>query len=163
LKGFQASVQCYRAEGHARKAQLRGLMEHDIEHEGELVIDPKFFVALQAANARISDVEVFLKRGRYENELTRFRYDVFIDVEAKERVAPAQVTLDWEKDALTLAAVGAQLAAKPRGLLIRSVPNARHTTTVKALEWLTGEEGPETVEEFRDTVTATVAVEPEAL
>jgi len=163
LKGFQASVQCYRAAGRASKAQLRGLMEHDIEHEGELVIDPKFFAALRASNERISDVEVFIKRGRHENELTRFRYDVFIHVEAKERVAQPEVTLDWEKDGLSHAGLGARLAARPKGLWVRGVPNARHTTTVMALDWLTGDEGPETVQEFRDTGVAAAAVEPEAL
>jgi amino acid adenylation domain-containing protein len=163
LKGFQASVQCHRAEGPARKAQLRGLMEHDIEHEGELVIDPKFFAVLRAGNERISDVEVFIKRGRYENELTRFRYDVFIHVEAQERIASPDVTLDWERDALTLVGLGAQLAKRPPGIEVRDIPNARLRSTVAALEWLTSETGPETVQEFRDALAMTAAVEPEAL
>jgi len=163
LKGFQASVQCYRAEGQARKAQLLGLMEHDIEHEGELVIDPKFFSALRAGNKRISDVEVLIKRGRYQNELTRFRYDVFIHVEAQERAVPPEVTLEWERDGLTLAELGKKLATRPRGFWVRGVPNARLSSTVAALEWLTGETGPETVQEYRDTVEAAPGVEPEAL
>ena len=51
LKAFHASVQCHRAEGGTTKAQLGHLVENDIEHEGELVIDPDFFVALKGSGS----------------------------------------------------------------------------------------------------------------
>ncbi len=93
LKAFHASVQCHRANTGTKKARLGHLIENDIMLEGELVIDPAFFVALKDAGDRISDVEIFLKRGRYQNELTRFRYDVFLHVEAKDSASPPEAWL----------------------------------------------------------------------
>jgi amino acid adenylation domain-containing protein len=165
LKAFHASVQCHRANERTKKAQLRHLIENDVKLEGELVIDPAFFVALKDADDRISDVEIFLKRGRYQNELTRFRYDVFLHVEAKDSASPPEVWLDWKKERSSLADLGGRLASRPRALGVRGVPNARWVAAVQALAWLASEEGPETLEGYREAVASTAdgAVEPEAL
>ena len=48
--------------------------------EDMLVIDPQFFRGLLGELPGISAVEVQLKRGRAENELTRYRYDVVLHV-----------------------------------------------------------------------------------
>ncbi|MDH3317904.1 MAG: methyltransferase, partial [Gammaproteobacteria bacterium] len=166
LKAFHASVQCHRAEGKTKKAQLERLVENDIELEGELVVDPDFFVALKAHNERISDVEILLKRGRYQNELTRFRYDVFVHVEAKERASPPPAWSDWHKESLSLADLQERLASNPSALGVRSVPNARWLAAAKALDWLASEDhGPQTLEDFRVVLSSTAdeVVEPEAL
>jgi SAM-dependent methyltransferase/acyl carrier protein len=166
LKAFHASVQCYRADGKTKKAQLGRLIENDIEQEGELVIDPEFFVALKRENARISDVEIFLKRGRYQNELTRFRYDVFLHVEAKDTASPPPAWLDWPKERLSLAELGTRLASHPAALGVRGVPNARWAQAHQALAWLASdEEEPETLEGLRQALAVAPedAVEPEAL
>jgi 2-polyprenyl-3-methyl-5-hydroxy-6-metoxy-1,4-benzoquinol methylase/acyl carrier protein len=165
LRAFHASVQCHRADAGTKRSRLKSLVEQDGEHEGELVIDPGFFHALKARSDRISDVEVLSKRGQYHNELTRFRYDVFLHVEAKERASAPGTWLDWAEAGLSLTALAARLDARPQALGVRTVPNARLCTAVKAVEWLQSEEDPQTLEGLRETFAAAQAeaVDPEAL
>ena len=42
------------------------------------MIDPGLFHALAARRADVVDVDVRLKPGQAENEMTRFRYDVVV-------------------------------------------------------------------------------------
>ena len=166
LKAFHASVQCHRADGSTKRAQLAQLVQNDIDLESELVIDPQFFVALKAGNERISEVEVFLKRGHYQNELTRFRYDAFVHVEAKDSACPAPGWLDWGREQLTVAGLTARLASRPEALGVRAIPNARWVQSQQALAWLASdEEEPETLEGLRQAlaVAPEAALEPEAL
>jgi acyl carrier protein len=165
LKAFHASVQCHRAEAGTKKAQLGQLIRSDIELESELAIDPQFFVALKEANERISDVEILLKRGRHQNELTRFRYDAFLHVQAKDRASPPPVWLDWQKERLSVADLQERLASHLAALGVRGVPNARLEAAVRAFDWLAGEEGPETLEGFKEALAAAPdgAIEPEVL
>jgi natural product biosynthesis luciferase-like monooxygenase protein len=165
LKAFHASVQCHRAEGGTRKSQLRHLIENDIELEGELVIDPAFFVALKDEDDRISDVEILLKRGHFQNELTRFRYDAFLHVEATDRASPPDAWLDWRQGRSSLADLKERLASNPRALGVRGIPNARLVVAVKALDWLASEEGPDILEGFKQAMASATdeAIEPELL
>jgi non-ribosomal peptide synthetase component F/SAM-dependent methyltransferase len=48
--------------------------------EVELVVDPEFFEALRARIPRIGRMEVHPKSGRFQNELTLFRYDVVLAI-----------------------------------------------------------------------------------
>ncbi|BDH12380.1 hypothetical protein HOK021_35590 [Streptomyces hygroscopicus] len=52
--------------------------------ERELLVDPDFFPALTGVVSGIGAVDVRLKRGRYHNELSRYRYDVVL-----HRASPA--------------------------------------------------------------------------
>jgi amino acid adenylation domain-containing protein len=167
LRAFHASVQTHRAQGKTGRAELERMIEADIELETELVIDPEFFLALKAANARISAAEVFLKRGHHHNELTRFRYDAFLHVAAAERARAPELRLDWSVDKLSLSDVSSRLAAKPAGLALRNVPNARWKESHRALAWLEAadEDDAPTLARYRETLAASLeaAVEPEAL
>ena len=50
--------------------QLKDRVALAIAHEKELVIDPDFFLALREHLPRIGAVDILLKRGRSDNELT---------------------------------------------------------------------------------------------
>jgi amino acid adenylation domain-containing protein len=165
LKAFHASVQCHRVDKATKKSQLGQLIQNDIDLESELVIDPEFFMALKERNARISDVEIFLKRGHHQNELTRFRYDTFVHVEARERAAAPETWLDWQKERLSVADLVAHLASRPASLGLRGVPNARLAQAVGAVGWLASEDEPQTLEGFKEALAAAPdgTVEPEAL
>ncbi|HQY71861.1 MAG TPA: condensation domain-containing protein, partial [Pseudomonadales bacterium] len=104
--------------------------------------------------------------GRHQNELTRFRYDVFVHVESRGGAAPPPSWLDWREDGLRLADLQERLASGPPVLGVRGVPNARLEAAAKALDWLAGgEDGPQTLEGFRQAIAAQPgeALEPEAL
>jgi amino acid adenylation domain-containing protein len=132
LDAFHASVQLYQAPDSLAKAHLKQLFDHHLLRDGELVLDPELFAALPHLLPRISHVETQLKRGRYLNELTLFRYDVTLYVaDDQPRVTPER-WFDWEKDQLSLTAVG-RLLAQPRRpvVALRQVPNARLAAPVK--------------------------------
>ncbi len=80
LGAFQAAVQLSRASPEADAAQLWALAERARAEEQELLVDPGFFLALKARWPQIGAVEILLKRGEADNELTRHRYDVVLHV-----------------------------------------------------------------------------------
>jgi hypothetical protein len=70
--------------------------------EEELVLHPAFFTALRRHLPEIQRVDIQLKRGRYQNELSQFRYDVTLHTSDVDTAAAAPVWLDWQRDELTL-------------------------------------------------------------
>ena len=77
---FHSSVQLAHAPESLSLGQLKNRINSAVAREKELVIDPGLFLALQNHVPRVGSVEVLLKRGRSDNELTRYRYDVVLHV-----------------------------------------------------------------------------------
>ena len=75
--------------------QLKDRIALAIAHEKELVIDPDFFLALREHLPRIGAVDILLKRGRSDNELTRYRYDVVLHV-GEPAGASEEKVLEWK-------------------------------------------------------------------
>ncbi|MGW3965809.1 amino acid adenylation domain-containing protein [Amycolatopsis sp. NPDC005003] len=90
-------------------------VDQAIAREGELVLDPDFFRALDLDG--FGDVDVWVKRGHAHNELTRHRYDVVL------RKAPRPGTP--EEQVVALDDLEGALAARPARLRVTGVPNAR--------------------------------------
>ncbi|MCP4766410.1 MAG: amino acid adenylation domain-containing protein, partial [Gammaproteobacteria bacterium] len=82
LKSYHTSVQLYLSPDDAGGGELLRNIQQHVEEENELVIEPAFFHALKQQIARLSHVEILLKQGQYHNELTGYRYDVLLHVEA---------------------------------------------------------------------------------
>ena len=103
---------------HASLEQHRGA---PVEEEEELLLDPRFFES--AGLPRVSTVRALLKRGVHHNELTRFRYDVVLEV-GPPNANSHFATRAW--GSLSLAEVRGSLTANPSASLrITSVPNRR--------------------------------------
>ncbi|MEQ9548564.1 MAG: amino acid adenylation domain-containing protein [Coleofasciculus sp. G3-WIS-01] len=165
LAAFHASVQLARSPQELSKEQLRQRWQKSIENEEELVIDPDLFLALGEQLERISHVEIQLKRGRYHNELTRFRYDVVLHIENQTGSIPEITELDWGKDELSLPKIWQILQeSQPEGLAVNRIPNPRLGAEIKLVEWLR-ENNPETVTvgEMRSRLQSWVGkgIEPE--
>ena len=60
--------------------ELKDRIARAVAEEKELLIDPNFFIALREHLPQIGSVDILLKRGRTDNELTRYRYDVVLHV-----------------------------------------------------------------------------------
>ena len=125
LEAFHASVELQQADADLPADTLRKRVRRRVSEEEELVIDPQFFLALQARLPGIVDVQIRPKRGLSDNEMTRFRYDVILAVDS----APprtAQSWLDWRVEGLSIPALRHRLAAGSEDVLaLRDVPNAR--------------------------------------
>jgi amino acid adenylation domain-containing protein/non-ribosomal peptide synthase protein (TIGR01720 family) len=166
LEAFHTSVEQHQVPDALPTAQLRQRVHKHMDQEQELVVDPAFFSALHLHIPRISHVRVLLKRSRYHNELTRFRYDVLLYVDAP--LPAVEVSwLDWRREGLTPAAVRRILVDDaPATLGLFGVPNARLAGDLRALELLAGAEPPATVGELRQALAAgdqDAGVDPEEL
>jgi amino acid adenylation domain-containing protein len=129
---FHASVELARAPDDLSAERLQVRVRRGMAEEQELLLDPALFEALRARIARLGRVEVQVKRGEYDNEVSRFRYDVVLhlDVDQADAAEPAVRTWDGEDaDSLRALAEGSASA-----LLVRGVPDARVREHVRAYE-----------------------------
>ena len=149
LQAFHGSVQLARCPDTLAIEQLRQRVQLSLQNEEELLIDPRLFHALVDQWEQVSQVNIQLKRGDADNELTKFRYDVTLrigDGAAPESPAASDPdtdkvdwrTIHWAEDALTVADIHQLLREdQPQALVIQQVPNQRLGHEVSLLERLT--------------------------
>jgi amino acid adenylation domain-containing protein len=128
LEAFHTSVQRARADADLSPEQLRERVRRAVVEDEELVIDPAFFTALPGRIPGVTGVRVLPKRGRFGNELTRFRYDVVLMVGGDGGLPSHDDCewLDWSAERLSVPALRERLVARrPDLLAVRGVPNAR--------------------------------------
>ncbi|MFI1396046.1 amino acid adenylation domain-containing protein [Streptomyces sp. NPDC020681] len=127
LRCLRAAVESRRAavgDDEADKTALRAAVEQSVEWEGELLLDPEFFAALEGF-----DADVRVKRAHHHNELSRYRYDVVL---RPREAAPAHVEqpghveqeVPWSEIGGT-AGLERLLADRPARLRVTHVPNGR--------------------------------------
>jgi amino acid adenylation domain-containing protein/non-ribosomal peptide synthase protein (TIGR01720 family) len=165
LEAFHTSVELHRAHASRSTRELRERVHRRMKQEQELVLDPAFFTALQQHLPQIRHVEMQPKRGWHHNELTRFRYDVLLQVGGEVSELASPPLLEWSQVASFAAVRQLLRETEPEVLGITGVPNGRLQAEVKTLELLTSPNGPETVGEIRTAVGRQEAtgVEPETL
>ncbi|MEV7097596.1 amino acid adenylation domain-containing protein [Amycolatopsis sp. NPDC051045] len=127
LRAFRTAVELHR--GRADVAAV----DQAIAREGELVLDPDFFPALARELDGFDDVDLWVKRGRAHNELTRHRYDVVLRKAPRPDAAEEQVVAFGE-----LGAVERFLSTEtPERLRVTAIPDARlagELAAVRALD-----------------------------
>jgi amino acid adenylation domain-containing protein len=142
LEAFHTAVQFYRVPDQLSIQDLRQQIQKSINTEGELLLDPDFFIAIKQKFPRISQVEIQLKRGYSYTEMSRFRYDVVLHLDKKATPAAEIQDLDWQEEQLNLATIEKILKTqKPDLLRIKNIPNARLTSEMALLEKLPQLEG----------------------
>jgi len=151
LKTFHISVELSRAEpGVDKETILRRVIDR-MSREQELVIDPLFFSALEKQVPRIKRAQLLIKYGRYANELSKFRYDVILHVGEENREFPRlqpDLVIDWKQEKPGFAELRQVLTGlakeghEPRGIVIKSAPNARLIDDTRAQKRLAGVEEP---------------------
>ncbi|MET9503373.1 amino acid adenylation domain-containing protein [Streptomyces sp. NPDC006622] len=143
LRALKAGVQAHRMSGPPDLAVLRREVEHDLMTEKELLVDPDFFAAVAERLPDIGAVGVSLKEGSYDNELSRYRYDVTLhhrDARTTDvRDAPA---VPWD-DLGNLAALRARLSERrPERLRLTGVPHDRVAAELALAEAIRTGDGP---------------------
>ena len=88
LSAFHAAVQLHQADNTVSREQLQQRVQTAVFQETELAIAPAFFHALKQRLEKIDRIQVQLTRGRYCNELTQFRYNVILRIEADPPFPP---------------------------------------------------------------------------
>ena len=166
LRTFHASVQLHNAPDSMPSERLSQRTDEAVRNDGELVVDREFFVALQRMLPRIRRLEIQVKAGTANNELTCFRYDVVLHIGE-----PASITeiewADWTKQSLTLERLAEELRVEtPDVRGVTGVPNARLRMPASAASMLDQSDRPATTGELRERLNAVPAdgwVEPDAL
>ncbi|WP_276206960.1 non-ribosomal peptide synthetase [Mycobacterium sp. IS-1264] len=74
---FQTGVALARTDT-ADAAEIRQRVQRAILGETELLLAPEFFTSLAAEHPAVAGVDIQVKRGTADNELTRYRYDVVV-------------------------------------------------------------------------------------
>ncbi|CAK0769723.1 Amino acid adenylation domain-containing protein/thioester reductase domain-containing protein [Gammaproteobacteria bacterium] len=157
---FHTSVQLYQATDSLSTDDLKKRIKERMAEEKKLLFSPIFFATLPQYFPQISHLEIQLKRGHYQNELTRFRYDVTLHI-AKPLIMPATplVWSAWQADQFTPTTVRQRLTEyAPEFFGITGVPNARLWRDTQAMTSLA--DTPVTVRELKNMLQLG-GIEPE--
>jgi acyl carrier protein len=173
LEAFHLSVVLCRAPDAWPTERLRRAVYARIRQEQELVVDPRFFDALAQRISAIRAVTIRQRRGRYDNELTRFRYDVELRVGdpagSAEPVAEPVAEIEWQDwaEGMSLAELESILRRRRREVVgVRGVPNARLCEVIEAIRLLADGSPVATAGELRAEArrcAGTRGVDPEQL
>ncbi|HEY9881711.1 MAG TPA: amino acid adenylation domain-containing protein [Leptolyngbyaceae cyanobacterium] len=173
LNVFHTWVQFSQADASLERTQLQQQVMRSQFEEPELAIDPAFFYAIQNKFPQIQEVQVRLSRGRSQNEMTQFRYNVLLRVKQAQTRGPKSsesqaVELpkphNWKLKPITVDAVKTYLVeAEPEVFAIANVTNGRLKAAIKTADWLRKGEVPKTVGRMRDVLQDAVdlAIDPQ--
>ncbi|MDB9527419.1 amino acid adenylation domain-containing protein [Oscillatoria sp. CS-180] len=171
LSAFHASVQFHQAADSLPLKQLHQRVQQGLEKEKELVIDPAFFMALQQTFPAIQRVHIQPQGGHCHNELTRFRYQVVLEIgEAtattdKKAHAPEIPWIDWSTDWEMPQITQHLMTDHPSFVGIRNVANQRLATEPGVLHYLRTPGELQTVGQLRAAIADSPipGVDPQAL
>ncbi|CAO3408742.1 amino acid adenylation domain-containing protein [Azospirillum largimobile] len=136
---FHASVALWRAEEQASPAQLRARVGRAMAEDGELLLAPGFFPALRERIPGIGRIDLDLRCGRADNELTRYRFDAVLHIGVDE-LRPAG---GWREAGEDLVRLDRLLAEeRPAGLRIAGVANRRLARDLAAWTAMSGTGSP---------------------
>ncbi|MFF2144923.1 amino acid adenylation domain-containing protein, partial [Kitasatospora sp. NPDC058190] len=122
---FATGVQVARRGTGDGPDELRRAVEHGVILEKELLVDPEFFTVLQGRVPELVGHTIQVKRGRAQNEMTRYRYDVVLRKKGGpvHRIGSA-TPLSWSADGF--AALAALLGGeRPAAVHLTGIPNGR--------------------------------------
>uniref|UniRef100_UPI0004C52561 non-ribosomal peptide synthetase n=1 Tax=Streptomyces sp. NRRL WC-3742 TaxID=1463934 RepID=UPI0004C52561 len=169
LRTFTTAVHTARATDPADHAAVRRAVEHALVLEKELLIDPEYFTALGHHVPDLAGVDIRLKPGTVENELTRYRYDATLH-KAGAHTHPLTGTPErpWSGHAdpdAELAALARQLdSERPTRLRVTGIPNPRLVCELALQHALDAAAAPTTTAQTTaaQTITAQTTAAPTA-
>jgi amino acid adenylation domain-containing protein len=162
LETFYASVELDRAPAGQSLQELRERMDRRKSQEEELVIDPRFFSALQSYFPQITAVELQLKRGWSQNERTRFYYDVCLQINGDPLPFLSPMWKEWQEFSSVTALRQWMQSNHADVFGIRRVPNARLQEQVQTLSLIKSQDSSRTVDHVKESLRLDEpGVEPE--
>jgi len=100
-------------------------------------LDAAIFQELAQRWPRIGRATIALKAGDYDNELSRYRYDVTLSVGAKYRMAQPDEWIEWDKAGAWQQELRERFARSGEGSIgVRGIPDSRVSSSVAALRML---------------------------
>jgi amino acid adenylation domain-containing protein len=143
---YHASVQMSTAAADLSVRELRARVARAERNEEELLVDPQLFEELARRWPGIGRADVALKAGAYDNEVSRFRYDVTLRLGDKETAAGPDTWVPWDEAGRWRRVVEARLNTDPGSSVgVRGVADKRAAFSVAAAQWLERAEDRDTV------------------
>jgi amino acid adenylation domain-containing protein len=137
LDAYHASVQLYKAAPGTSLEELQRRVGRARQNEEELLIDPALFGELARRWDKIARSELSPKTAAYDNELSRFRYDVTLTIGDKDAIALPRRWLSWDVEGVWRRALRDQLALDANASIgLRGIPDRRAVGAVEALRQL---------------------------
>ncbi|SFV33371.1 natural product biosynthesis luciferase-like monooxygenase domain-containing protein [Hyphomicrobium facile] len=136
LEVMLAEIELLKASPETQADELRARLRKRVDDEAELVLDPELFQALPKFMPSVEGVEVELKTGRAQTEMTRFRYDVVIRKQGGISLSPVATTTVQAPQLCTIEALGDILRSAQSPIRVTGIPNARVASAVAALDAL---------------------------
>ncbi|WP_338911511.1 non-ribosomal peptide synthase/polyketide synthase [Mycetohabitans rhizoxinica] len=142
LNCFVSAVQLHQANPAVDDVStVRRRIEQALLAEKELLLAPAFFSSLPHTIDTIAAVDIQLKQGPYENELSRYRYEVVLHKQAAEPIRTLSLAqapqLYWGQQLADLDTLEDHLnTQRPARLRIVGVPNARLEREIEAMHAL---------------------------
>ncbi|NCJ07045.1 amino acid adenylation domain-containing protein [Synechococcales cyanobacterium C] len=164
LEAFALWAELSQGAADLPTSELWQRVQQRLIREEELTLDPGFFTVLPQVLPQIGAVQVLMKRGQADNELTQFRYDVVLHVGAMPRPSDPPLRFNWQAAKLTLPQLRhLLLQERPPVLVLEQVPNARIGGAIAALNLLRSSDCPLTTADLRTRLSQSQGVHPEAL
>ncbi len=135
---FHTTVALSRSGDTTDPVQVRQAVERNIRQERELLVDPDYFSYLTERVPDLGGVDIRIKRGRFHNELTCYRYDVVLHKGPTDAVPLANAPkLAWKAECAHTDALAAYLKThRPDRLRVVRIPNPRIASKVAAMRAL---------------------------
>ncbi|MBD2461910.1 amino acid adenylation domain-containing protein [Oscillatoria sp. FACHB-1407] len=124
-------------------ATLRQIIHQQMQQEHELLLNPAYFYHLAQQLPGVS-VDVQLKRSKHHNELTQYRFDVFLYADTKPVLSNTELdfVLDWQKHRISIPELAELLSSQQLQLgRITNIPNPRIQPQLTAIHQLSQASG----------------------
>jgi len=140
LGAYHASVQLYKALDEMSLEELRRRTHQAQRNEKELALDPVLFEELGQRWDKIGRVHKRLKPGAYDNELSRFRYDVLLELGNKEALVEPPSWVSWDEAGEWRAALAQALTRAPdQSVGIRGLRDGRVAQATRLIDRILSE------------------------
>jgi 2-polyprenyl-3-methyl-5-hydroxy-6-metoxy-1,4-benzoquinol methylase len=160
---FWGSVLCSRSPSQTAVSHVRSEMQRILKTSSELLVDPEWFSQLPDKFSGISSVDAQLRRGRFENEMTKYRYDVTLCRQEADSEKPIAAVdeMYWCDEKTLRESLQKKLSSRDsRGLRICDIRNGRLQYDFRLRTLLEQAEGPETISQIVAKANTFTAPEP---
>jgi SAM-dependent methyltransferase len=156
LNAYHTSIELQRAPASLPLDHLKQRVQNRMIEEEELAVDPAFFLFLDEDSTQIASVRIEPKRGRHRNEMTRYRYDVTLNLGRKSGLNADHACMDWNNARLSQQALR-QIVTEmsPDVLGIKRIPNAHLAKDIRTLELIDDSAGLCTISDLRHALSMT--------
>lgn len=165
LRAYHTSIELFQAADDTETGAFETGVAGKSLREQELTIDPSWFLLLPELIPSISFVEVLPKRGKLQNEMTCFRYDVVLHINSQT----SEVDVEWQEWSHGKPTVDEikQCLIETTGNTVgwKAIRNRRVVDETRLIAWIDTGQCADDVSTIRANLTKNLApsIEPENL